>query len=537
MKLHRLSHRLLLFASAAAIVAVVGGDAFASIPDSAGVIHTCFSGSKGTWRPIDSPTQKCNSGEQLLNIYEKAGADKTFFSVAGAGLEKTGQVATGPITLGIKNAGVVTAMLSGVNDPTGAAVTQDKIAAAAVTQDKIAAAAVTASKLSGVNDVAGPAVTTNKLADSAVTANKIADENVTSNKILNSAVTANKLADNAVTANKISDSAVTANTISDSAVTANKISDSAVTANKLSVSAVTANSIAGDAVTSPAIANGTVANADLVSSSLFVLAGTGLSGGGSVALGGSITLGVADGGIDTTQLHDGAVTTSKVQDGAVTAAKLQDGAVTTLKFAANAKAPDSGALDGLNSTAFMKNADAAGGDLTGTYPNPAIADGKVTTPKLADAAATAAKLSAEGSTAGQVLTSDGTRVFWGPVSTTSDRNLKMNFAPLNPFDILQRLASLPISTWAYKAQPSVRHVGPTAQDFANAFGVGASNRRIAVVDADGVELASIKALYTMVTTQKQQITVQQRQIVALQRQNASFARRLAKLERGSRAHN
>jgi hypothetical protein len=166
-----------------------------------------------------------------------------------------------------------------------------------------------------------------------------------------------------------------------------------------------------------------------------------------------------------------------------------------------------------------------------------IHDGAVTTSKLGDAAATAAKLSAAGSTAGQILTSDGTNVYWGPVSTPSDRNLKTNFASVDPFNVLRRLASLPISSWSYKAQPSVRHIGPMAQDFAKAFGVGDSNRRIALVDANGVELASIQALHTMVKTQQRQLTAQQRQIAALQRQNASFAQRLAKLERGSRAHN
>src|SRR3954462_15603701 len=108
MRLHRPARVLALLAGGAALVALVGGAAYASIPDSGGILHTCFSGSKGTWRPVDYPTQKCNAGEQLVDIYAKTGADRTFFSVPGAGLEKTGQVATGPVTLGIKNSGVVT---------------------------------------------------------------------------------------------------------------------------------------------------------------------------------------------------------------------------------------------------------------------------------------------------------------------------------------------------------------------------------------------------------------------------------------------
>jgi hypothetical protein len=66
----------------------------------------------------------------------------------------------------------------------------------------------------------------------------------------------------------------------------------------------------------PVIAQGVVSNGKLANSSLTISPGTALSGGGSVALGGSTTLGVADGGIGTTQLASGSVTTSKFASGA-----------------------------------------------------------------------------------------------------------------------------------------------------------------------------------------------------------------------------
>ena len=506
MKSHRLSHGLVLLAFGAAMVALVGGAAYASIPDSGGVLHTCFSGSKGTWRPIDYPTQACNGGETLLDLYGKTGADKTFFSIPGDGLVKTGQLASGPVTIGIKTAGVVNGMLSGVTDASGAAVTAEKIASSAVTSNKLshlgdpAGAAVTS------NTIANGAVTSNALASSAVTSNVIANAAVTSNNLANAAVTSNAIANAAVTSNAIANAAVTSNAIANAAVTSNALADSAVTSNKLATSAVTSNTIAGDAVTSDKIVNGSVANGDLANSSLSVNAGTGLSGGGLIPLGGSATLSVATGGIDTAQLADGAVTTSK--------------------FAAGATAPNSTLFGGQELSAFLRNGDPAGGDLTGSYPNPSIGDRKVTLGKLS---------AAESTVDGQVLSSatDATtgekKVVWITLSTTSDRNLKTNFMSLKPFEILRRVASLPISSWSYKAQPSVRHVGPTAQNFAKAFKVGDSNRRIAVVDADGVELASIKALNTIVEKQ-------QRQIGALLRQNVSLARRLAELERAGRAH-
>lgn len=63
-------------------------------------------------------------------------------------------------------------------------------------------------------------------------------------------------------------------------------------------------------------------------------------------------------------------------------------------------------------------------------------------------------------------------------------------------EVLERLAKLPISTWTYGFDhESVRHLGPTAQDFADTFGLGNDPRHIAAVDANGVCMASIQALH------------------------------------------
>lgn len=84
-------------------------------------------------------------------------------------------------------------------------------------------------------------------------------------------------------------------------------------------------------------------------------------------------------------------------------------------------------------------------------------------------------------------------------SAPSDRNIKSNFAPVDNRDILLRVAGLPIETWNYNDQnPSFRHIGPMAQDFAAAFGVGEDDKHINLVDANGVALAAIQALYEMI---------------------------------------
>ena len=73
--------------------------------------------------------------------------------------------------------------------------------------------------------------------------------------------------------------------------------------------------------------------------------------------------------------------------------------------------------------------------------------------------------------------------------------------PVDGFEILEKLARLPISTWNYKADDaSVVHLGPMAQDFAAAFGLGDDDRVIATVDSNGVLMVAVQALYRRVQT-------------------------------------
>ena len=52
-----------------------------------------------------------------------------------------------------------------------------------------------------------------------------------------------------------------------------------------------------------------------------------------------------------------------------------------------------------------------------------------------------------------------------------------------------------MSEWGYGSERGVRHVGPMAQDFYAAFGVGEDDRHITSIDEHGVALAAIKALH------------------------------------------
>jgi hypothetical protein len=114
----------------------------------------------------------------------------------------------------------------------------------------------------------------------------------------------------------------------------------------------------------------------------------------------------------------------------------------------------------------------------------------------------------------------------GGWSTFSDRNAKENFAAADGQEVLALLAEVPIFTWNYKTQdPSIRHMGPIAQDFHAAFGLGEDSRRISTIDADGVALAAIQGLYA----QNQELAAEN---AALQQQVDDLEARLAALEAG-----
>ncbi len=81
------------------------------------------------------------------------------------------------------------------------------------------------------------------------------------------------------------------------------------------------------------------------------------------------------------------------------------------------------------------------------------------------------------------------------VIQTSSRDSKTGFAPISSLDVLDRVAALPISEWSYKqGSPAVRHIGPMAEDFRAAFGLGSTSRGINTVDTSGVALAAIQGL-------------------------------------------
>ena len=116
----------------------------------------------------------------------------------------------------------------------------------------------------------------------------------------------------------------------------------------------------------------------------------------------------------------------------------------------------------------------------------------------------------------------------GSWSSLSDRNVKTGIAPSDTRAVLDKLVAMPVSEWSYKAQgEGVRHIGPMAQDFAAAFGVGENDTTISTVDADGVALAAIQGLNAKLEAELAQSRSQNAQ---LQTQLEQLAMRLAALE-------
>jgi len=81
-------------------------------------------------------------------------------------------------------------------------------------------------------------------------------------------------------------------------------------------------------------------------------------------------------------------------------------------------------------------------------------------------------------------------------ASPSDRNMKENITPVDGENLLASIRRLPVTEWNYiSADPSVRYIGPMAQDFWQAFRLcGTDSLTINSVAIDGVNLAAIKAL-------------------------------------------
>ncbi len=110
----------------------------------------------------------------------------------------------------------------------------------------------------------------------------------------------------------------------------------------------------------------------------------------------------------------------------------------------------------------------------------------------------------------------------GSWTNGSSRRFKEHFQTVDQQVILEKVAALPITSWEYRDSDEGRHLGPIAEDFAAAFGLGMNEKYISTVDTDGVALAAIQALY-------QRLEKQQRHNEKLQKRISQLEKIIAKI--------
>ena len=128
-------------------------------------------------------------------------------------------------------------------------------------------------------------------------------------------------------------------------------------------------------------------------------------------------------------------------------------------------------------------------------------------------------------TSAATFSSSGNLTIAGTYFPTSDKDAKENFRKLDPAEILAKVLAMPVTRWNYKTSPATQHIGPVAQDFHAAFGVGVDNRHISTTDADGVALAAIQGLDAKVAEENRK----------LRAENEALRERLGRLEKAVEA--
>jgi len=112
---------------------------------------------------------------------------------------------------------------------------------------------------------------------------------------------------------------------------------------------------------------------------------------------------------------------------------------------------------------------------------------------------------------------NGDIVASGTVVHSSSRTVKNNIVNVDTQAVLNKVLAMPISEWTYNRDANgIRHLGPMAEDFYQAFGLGDTDKGIALNDTSGVALAAIKGLNEIVKEKDARI--------------AEMSNRLAKLE-------
>jgi hypothetical protein len=122
--------------------------------------------------------------------------------------------------------------------------------------------------------------------------------------------------------------------------------------------------------------------------------------------------------------------------------------------------------------------------------------------------------------AGSQLTLDavGNLVIAGTLTQGSSRTIKQNIERVDPAQLLDRLRALPVYRWNYIGGDAAdRHLGPLAEDFHRAFGLGVSERTLAPADVASVALGAAQALARTLAERDGEIAALRARLDALER--------------------
>ncbi|UXI66849.1 tail fiber domain-containing protein [Tahibacter amnicola] len=121
-------------------------------------------------------------------------------------------------------------------------------------------------------------------------------------------------------------------------------------------------------------------------------------------------------------------------------------------------------------------------------------------------------------TIAMAVQTNGNVTIAGTLTQSSDRAAKENFRPVDRQALLDKIAKLDITEWNFKTEnEGVRHIGPMAQDFHAAFGLGERDDRIAPLDTSGVALAAVQGLQQELVERDQRIAALEAKIQKLDR--------------------